>query len=34
LRGNPCGAISPRGYYQIEDKVVPSVIVWIKTHRQ
>ena len=34
LRGNPCDAISPHGYYQIEDKVVPPVIAWIKSHRQ
>ena len=34
LRGNPCDALSPHGYYQVEDKVVPSVIAWIKTHRQ
>jgi pimeloyl-ACP methyl ester carboxylesterase len=33
LRGNPCDAISPHGYYQIEDKVVPPVIAWIKAPR-
>jgi pimeloyl-ACP methyl ester carboxylesterase len=33
LRGNPCEALSPHGYYQVDDKVVPSVIAWIKTHR-
>ncbi|HEX6842337.1 MAG TPA: hypothetical protein VF113_12435 [Stellaceae bacterium] len=34
LRGNPCDALSPHGYYQVEDKVVPSLIAWIKTRRQ
>ena len=34
LHGNPCDALSPHGYYQIEDKVVPSIIAWIKNHRQ
>ena len=34
LRGNPCDALSPHGYYQVEDKVVPSIIAWIKTPRQ
>ena len=33
LHGSPCDAISPHGYYQIEDKVVPPVIAWIKSHR-
>jgi hypothetical protein len=34
LRGNPCEALSPHGYYQVEDKVVPSVIAWIKSPPQ
>jgi pimeloyl-ACP methyl ester carboxylesterase len=34
LHGSPCDAISPHGYYQVEDKVVPPVIAWIKNHRQ
>lgn len=32
LRGNPCEALSPHGYYGIEDEVVPPVIAWIKAH--
>jgi len=34
LHGNPCDALSPHGYYQVEDKVVPSIIAWINSHRQ
>jgi pimeloyl-ACP methyl ester carboxylesterase len=32
LRGDSCGAQSPHGYYGIEDKVVPVMIAWIKSH--
>ncbi len=32
LRGDPCGAQSPHGYLGIEDKVVPIMITWIKSH--
>lgn len=31
-KGNPCGALSPHGYYGIENQVVPVVIDWIKHH--
>jgi pimeloyl-ACP methyl ester carboxylesterase len=32
LRSDPCQALSPHGYYGIEDQVVPSVIAWIQAH--
>jgi hypothetical protein len=32
LRSAPCDALSPHGYYGIEDQVVPPIIDWIKTH--
>jgi hypothetical protein len=32
LRGDSCGAQSPHGYYGIEDKVVPVMIAWMKSH--
>jgi hypothetical protein len=32
LRGSPCEALSPHGYYGIEDQVVPPIIAWIKAH--
>ncbi len=32
LRSEPCQALSPHGYYGIEDQVVPSIIAWIQTH--
>jgi pimeloyl-ACP methyl ester carboxylesterase len=32
LRSGPCDALSPHGYYTIEDQVVPAIIAWIKTH--
>jgi pimeloyl-ACP methyl ester carboxylesterase len=30
LRGGPCDALSPHGYYGIEDQVIPTIIAWIK----
>jgi hypothetical protein len=32
LRSAPCDALSPHGYYGIEDQVVPTIIAWIKSH--
>jgi putative intracellular protease/amidase len=32
LRGNPCEALSPHGYFGIEVQVVPPIVGWIKTH--
>lgn len=32
LRSDPCQALSPHGYYGIEDKVVPVIVAWIQTH--
>jgi hypothetical protein len=32
LRSGPCQALSPHGYYGIEDQVVPAIIAWIKQH--
>jgi hypothetical protein len=32
LRGSPCDALSPHGYYGIEDQAVPAIIAWIKAH--
>lgn len=32
LRSGPCDALSPHGYYTIEDQVVPTIIAWIKAH--
>jgi len=32
LRSGPCDALSPHGYYTIEDQVVPAIIAWIKAH--
>jgi predicted alpha/beta-fold hydrolase len=32
LRSAPCDALSPHGYYGIEDQVVPPIIAWIKAH--
>jgi alpha-beta hydrolase superfamily lysophospholipase len=32
LRSGPCNALSPHGYYTIEDQVVPTIIAWIKAH--
>jgi hypothetical protein len=31
-RSGPCEALSPHGYYGIEDQVVPPIITWIKSH--
>jgi len=31
-RSRPCDALSPHGYYGIEDQVVPAIIAWIKAH--
>lgn len=31
-RSGPCEALSPHGYYGIEDQVVPLVAAWIKRH--
>jgi pimeloyl-ACP methyl ester carboxylesterase len=31
-RSQPCEALSPHGYYGIEDQVVPPVVAWIKAH--
>jgi pimeloyl-ACP methyl ester carboxylesterase len=32
IRGDPCQALSPHGYYGIENQVVPSIIAWIQAH--
>ena len=32
LRSDPCQAMSPHGYFGVEDRVVPQMIAWIKTH--
>ncbi len=32
LRSGPCEALSPHGYYGIEDQVVPRIAAWIKAH--
>jgi hypothetical protein len=32
LRSGPCDALSPHGYYGIEDQVVPAIVAWIRTH--
>jgi hypothetical protein len=32
LRSGPCDALSPHGYYGIEDQVVPAISAWIKAH--
>jgi predicted alpha/beta-hydrolase family hydrolase len=32
LRSDPCQALSPHGYYGIENQVVPSIIAWIQAH--
>jgi hypothetical protein len=32
LRSAPCEALSPHGYYGIEDQVVPPIIAWIRSH--
>jgi hypothetical protein len=32
LRSGPCDALSPHGYYGIEDQVMPAIIAWIKSH--
>jgi predicted alpha/beta-fold hydrolase len=32
VRSGPCDALSPHGYYGIEDQVVPAIIAWIKQH--
>ncbi len=32
VRSGPCEALSPHGYYGIEDQVVPPVAAWIKAH--
>ena len=31
-RSAPCQALSPHGYYGIEDQVVPPIIAWIQAH--
>jgi hypothetical protein len=31
-KSRPCDALSPHGYYQIENQVVPPIIQWIKAH--
>lgn len=31
-RSAPCDALSPHGYYGIEDQVMPAIIAWIKSH--
>ena len=31
-KSRPCDALSTHGYYDIEDKVVPPIIQWIKAH--
>ncbi len=32
LRSGPCEALSPHGYYGIEDQVVSPIAAWIKAH--
>jgi hypothetical protein len=32
LRSGPCDALSPHGYYGVEDQVVRTIISWIKAH--
>ncbi len=32
LRSAPCDALSPHGFYGIEEQVVPPIIAWIKAH--
>jgi len=32
LRNGPCDALSPHGYYGVEDQVVATIISWIKAH--
>ena len=32
VRSAPCEALSPHGYYGIEDQVVPQIAAWIKAH--
>jgi dienelactone hydrolase len=32
LRSGPCDALSPHGYFGIEDQVMQAIIAWIKTH--
>lgn len=32
LRSGPCDALSPHGYYGIEDQVVPAMVAWIRAH--
>ncbi len=31
-KSRPCDALSPHGYYGIEDQVVPPLIQWVKAH--
>lgn len=31
-RSAPCEALSPHGYYGIENEVVPPIVAWIKAH--
>lgn len=31
-RSAPCQALSPHGYFGIEDQVVPQIIAWIRAH--
>jgi len=31
-RSAPCQALSPHGYYGIEDRVVPPILAWIEAH--
>ncbi|MFI4986104.1 MAG: alpha/beta hydrolase [Alphaproteobacteria bacterium] len=31
-RSSPCQALSPHGYYGIEDQVAPPIIAWIQAH--
>jgi pimeloyl-ACP methyl ester carboxylesterase len=31
-RSAPCQALSPHGYYGIEDQVVPPIVAWIEAH--
>jgi hypothetical protein len=32
VRSGPCDALSPHGYFGIEDQVVPLIAAWIKAH--
>jgi hypothetical protein len=32
LRSGPCDALSPHGFYTIEDQVVPAITNWIEAH--